>query len=460
MHRAPLLVSCIIVATSIADAQPAQTPPADQAPPPPAPEPNWAPPLPEEPPPPPPTDSAGSATSESTPPAAEPPSESTKPEPESKGSTMEIYGFTMLDIGYDFGQIGDPNWQDVLRPTKLPSFSDEYGKGGRTFADVKQSRFGVKTDIPTDYGDIKTVFEFELFGVGDDAGQTTFRLRHAYGTWKGLRAGQTWSPFMDPDVFPDSIEYWGPPGMAFFRNVQLAYSFYETKDSDFTIALERPGASADSASIDTERFDLTDVVPRFPAPDISADLKLGTSWGYVRLAGIFRYMAWDDLDPTSPTVQGHVYGGGANLSSNIKLAPALIKLQAVYGTAIENYMNDASYDVAPKTDAVTTPMTLQGVGLPVLGLVGFVDMKWNDFLTSTAGYSLVWIDNSAGQTPDAFHIGQYALGNLLVHPTKSLMFGAEFQYGRRTNNSDGFSANDYRIQFSVKYNFTHTVGGH
>ena len=266
---------------------------------------------------------------------------------------MEVYGFAMLDIGYDFGHIGDPNWQDVLRPTKLPAFTDEFGKGGRTFADVKQTRFGVKTDTPTEYGDIKTVFEFELFGVGVDAGQTTFRLRHAYGAWKGLRAGQTWSPFMDPDVFPDSIEYWGPPGMAFFRNVQLAYSFYESKSSDVTVALERPGASADSSSID-ERFDLSGVVPRFPAPDISADVKLGTSWGYVRIAGVFRYMRWDDLNPTSPTIQGHVYGGGVNVSSNIKLAPALIKLQALYGTAIENYMNDATFDVAPKADPLTT----------------------------------------------------------------------------------------------------------
>ena len=27
---------------------------------------------------------------------------------------------------------------------------------------------------------------------------------------------------MDPDVFPNSLEYWGPTGMVFFRNVQSA----------------------------------------------------------------------------------------------------------------------------------------------------------------------------------------------------------------------------------------------
>ena len=28
---------------------------------------------------------------------------------------------------------------------------------------------------------------------------------------------------MDIDVFPNSVEYWGPNGMVFFRNVQVRY---------------------------------------------------------------------------------------------------------------------------------------------------------------------------------------------------------------------------------------------
>ena len=62
-----------------------------------------------------------------------------------------------------------------------------------------------------------------MFGTGVDEGQTTFRLRHAYGELGAFGAGQTWSPFMDPDVFPNSLEYWGPTGMVFFRNVQLRW---------------------------------------------------------------------------------------------------------------------------------------------------------------------------------------------------------------------------------------------
>jgi hypothetical protein len=318
----------------------------------------------------------------------------------------------------------------------------------------------VKATTPTDAGDIKTQFEWELFGVGPDEGQTTFRLRHAYGDWKQFRAGQTWSPFMDIDVFPNSIEYWGPNGMAFFRNVQVAWMPIQG-DSRVTVALERPGASPDTG-IYTGRIELEDVVPRFPAPDLSAEARLGGSWGYIEGAGIVRRIKWDDLgDPVgAPSVNlgGDAWGWGLSASSNIKLSPVLLRLQAVYGEAIQNYMNDAGADIGP--EATGDPRApLDGVALPCLGLVAFADIEWSKRFTSSVGYSLVWIDNSAQQAPDAFHIGHYALGNLLVHPSDKLMIGGEFQWGRRENFSDGFEVNDYRIQFSARFHFGTVLEG-
>ena len=384
-------------------------------------------------------------------PAAPVPPEEAKPE-----GTFEIYGFTMLDAGYDFGQIGNPNWQDTMRPTKLPSFDDEFGKGDRTFLGVRQTRFGVKATTPTRAGEIKTTFEWELFGVGTDEGQTTFRLRHAVGDWKTLRAGQTWSPFMDIDVFPNSIEYWGPNGMVFFRNVQLAWMPIQG-DSRVTVAIERPGATADRGTL-ADRIELDNIVGRYPAPDVSAEGRLGGAWGYVELAGILRWFEWDDLDPAAPDLDGDALGWGLNLSSNIKLGPALLKLQAVYGEGISNYMNDADVDVGPRlTNDPNAP--LDGEALPILGLVAFADMKWNEMFTSSAGWSYQWVDNSDLQAPDAFHVGHYALANLLWHPSDKLMIGGEFQFGRRENNSDGFEVNDYKLQVSVKYNFAKVFGG-
>ena len=61
--------------------------------------------------------------------------------------------------------------------------------------------------------EVRTEFEFDLVGVGADAGETTFPLRQAWGALGPFPAGQTYSVFMDFDVFPMSLEYWGPNGI-------------------------------------------------------------------------------------------------------------------------------------------------------------------------------------------------------------------------------------------------------
>ncbi len=70
-----------------------------------------------------------------------------------------------------------------------------------------------------------------MFGVGADAGQTTIRLRHAWGQWKQFGGGQTNSQFMDVDVFPNMLDYWGPNGMLFFRNVQVFWEPFNDGNS-------------------------------------------------------------------------------------------------------------------------------------------------------------------------------------------------------------------------------------
>ena len=128
---------------------------------------------------------------------------------------FEIYGFAQTDFGYNANQL-NPQWADVMRPSKLPSYKNEYGTDGNTYFSARQTRFGVKSSMPTTMGEFKTQFDFDLFGVGADAGQTTIRLRHAYGQLGHFGAGQTESAFMDVDVFPNTLDYWGPCGMLFF----------------------------------------------------------------------------------------------------------------------------------------------------------------------------------------------------------------------------------------------------
>jgi hypothetical protein len=378
-------------------------------------------------------------------------------QPDPPKPTLELYGFAMMDAGYDFSQV-HPDWFDVVRPVKLPSRKNEFGEDGNTYFSVRQTRFGARSELPTRLGTLKTVFEFELFGTGDDAGKTTFRLRHAYGEVGQFGAGQTWSPFMDIDVFPNSVEYWGPNGMVFFRNVQFRWMPIQG-ESRVTLALERPGASADQGEY-RDRIELQDVRPHFPMPDISGEARLGRKWGYVEVAGMLRRMEWTDIGTDQFDLSGGAWGWGINLSSNLKVFKKdAIKLQLVYGKGIQNYMNDAPEDVGAKPNPGNSRTPVTGEALPLLGIVAFYDRYWNDKFSSTIGYSRLDIDNSDGQAPDAFRTGQYAVTNLLYYPVQDVMVGGEFQFGYRKNFRDGWSVPDYRIQFSFKYNFAFEFGG-
>ena len=326
-----------------------------------------------------------------------------------EGTRVQLSGFIMLDMGYQAHQ-NDPNWGDVLRPSTLPSFEDQYGADGRFFAGIRQSRFGVRTWTATPLGELRTIFDFDLFGVGADAGQTTFHIRDVWAELGSIGAGRAWSPFVDIDVFPNSIEYWGPPGMVFFRNVQLRYMPMQGND-ELYIALERPGASGDPG-VASGSPELADLTAHFPLPDLSAHYRMTRDWGHVQVAGIVRYMEWDDSTPAPVDLSGDATGWGINVSSNIKLPQGTARLQVVYGEGIANYMNDATADVGATGDADV------GEALPVLGVVAFYDHTWSSDWTSSIGYSLIDIDNSAAQTPSAFHRGQYALVNLLFKPDR------------------------------------------
>ncbi|MDH5196037.1 MAG: porin [Gemmatimonadota bacterium] len=369
---------------------------------------------------------------------------------------FDLYGYAMLDMGYQSGQ-NDPNWFDVVRPTKLPAYQDEYGKDGHFFASVRQSRLGVRGYIPTGLGELKTIFEFELYGTGADAGQTTFRLRHAWGELGQIGAGQTSSPFMDPDVFPNSLEYWGPNGMVFFRNVQLRWTPMRG-DGTLMFALERPGASGDQG-VYADRVELQNVKGRFPLPDLSAQYRRTGKWGHVQLAGIVRQIKWDDMLEDQYDLNGSATGWGVNLSSNFKIKDDVVRLQAVYGEGVQNYMNDAPVDIGIQSNPGNTARPIEGKALPILGLVAFYDRTWSGKWSSTVGGSMIDINNSDGQAADAFHRGSYALVNLVHYPVPGVMMGAELQYGRRENKSDGWTSDDVRVQFSFKYNFKHSMGG-
>ena len=371
-----------------------------------------------------------------------------------------VYGFVQTDVGYNFGRT-DPNWFDVVRPSKLPAYENQFGEDGETYFSVRQTRFGIKAFLPTSGGNVRGIFEWELFGVGADQGQTTIRLRHAYGQYKRFGAGQYWSPFMDIDVFPNSQEYWGPSGMAFFRNVQVRYMPLMGKNH-LAIALERAGASGDGGKYD-DIIRERGLTPRFPIPDLSAEYRHTGDWGYVEAAGIIRNIEWDDPVDDQYDLSGSATGWGINISTNLHLGPGTLKGSVLYGEGIENYMNDSTSDIAVVENPGSSTRPLTGELIPVWGMVLFYDFNWAEEWTSTVGFSLISLDyDGTAARPETYVDGRYALANIQYHPTMTkgrVMYGVELQYGGRKNFSDGWDYDAFRIQFSFRYKYSISLGG-
>ncbi len=369
--------------------------------------------------------------------------------------SFEIYGFAQADYIQDFGGRLDPSWDDAFRPSKI-GIDGAYGTDGQSSISVKQSRFGVKGTMPTGGSPITFKFEFDLFGTGADAGQTTFRLRHMYGEWGSILAGQTNSLFMDGDVFPNTIDYWGPAGMVFYRNVQIRWTPFRNDNGHFAIAIERPGNDVDAGNIRLlEGFSGAEVQNDETMPDITAQWRVNGDWGHFQAAGILRNVGYEFRASSADSWNsGSETGWGINLGAAFNvLGSDKILLQVVYGDGIASYMNDGGMDLAPQVVAAVPALNVTSKAVPLTGVVAYYDHSWNEKWTSSIGYSYTEVDNTNFQDGSAFQKGEYASVNLLATPAKNVMVGGELLWGKRTNN-DGSSGDDMRFQFTVKYNFS------
>jgi len=366
----------------------------------------------------------------------------------------DFYGQLMTDAGYNTGQV-NPDYFDVMRPTQLPAWENQYGTDGNVSFGVRQSRLGFKSYIPTKMGELQTRFEFDLFGLGKNAGQTAFHMLYAYAELGMFGAGHHWSLFSDIDGFPNTLEYWGPVGMSLCKNVQFRFIPIQG-NTRLAIALERPGASADEG-IYADRIELDDVKPHFNLPDLTAEFRQTRDWGYVELAGVLRKIEWIDLGTDQYDLSGKAIGWGFNLTTNLKLSEKdLFRGQAVFGQGIENLMNDAPTDIGIQNNFNDPVKPVKGVALPVSGFTLYIDHRWNEEFSSSAGISAVKIQNSDAQAENAFRDGKYASFNLLYNPIPNFLAGAEMIWINRNNFNDGWSSSSTKIQISVKYSFANS----
>ncbi|HZR58906.1 MAG TPA: DcaP family trimeric outer membrane transporter [Terriglobales bacterium] len=363
-------------------------------------------------------------------------------EPEEPGFFLLPGTRTMLrlngSIRTDF--IYDPRisvLSDAFVPSSIPIPS--ISGPGNFIASIRGSRAMADFLIPVgEHGAARTFIQLDFVGPN---GTTAPRLRHFYAQLDNILVGQTFTNFMDPDAFADTLDTQGANSGVSARVPQARYSFGLGGGASAYVSVEVPASSIGFSIAGTAATATT------PAPDGTFRVRNEWERGHIQLASVFR-----DLGVKLPNgFHESAFGWGLNGTGGLEVhGQDNVVVGIAYGHGISRYMADTGgldLDAAPKS---TTDLSLRA--LPLFGAYGSYQHYWSSAVRSSATAGYVQLQNTAFQPANTYHKSTYSSLNLIWNPLGSLDLGAEFLYGRVKEKS-GASANDPRFQITARYTF-------
>ena len=345
---------------------------------------------------------------------------------------LRIGGYFKTDFLYDLRPAGNPE-QFIVSTIPTPTVDNTRN----STLSIRGSRFTLDFRIPESRaGDVRMYLEADEFGTDD----YTPRLRHAYAQVKNILVGQTFSNFMDPDAWPDTVDYHGPNAGITLRNPQVRYGFAVGRNTSVFVSVEKPNTDI------AFTYTVTPVAIS-PAPDVSVRLRYEGNRGHVQLASVFR-----DLAINLPSShQQSVLGWGVSAAGNVRtFGRDNVTYQLAYGHGISKYVGDTSglgLDAAFRSPTDTSLRSLP-IFAPFVGYQHY----WSKSVRSTSSFGFVQLTNTPFQPAATFHKDTYSSVNLIWNAIGSLNVGAEFLYGSKETQG-GTRVNAPRFQISGKYNF-------
>ena len=352
------------------------------------------------------------------------------------GTLIKIAGFIKTDVLVDANQAG--SYYGAYVPSSFPTSPQPHTPNATV--SMRPTRFSTEFLQPVGDGNnnmVKGYFEFDFLSNYD---RNSIRLRQFYAQYKNLLAGQTWSAFGDPDAFPDTLEFEGPPGMMATRNPQIRYTQPLNKSNSIGISVEKSGTDTPFAT------QYGTPVASSLRPDLIGFYRYENTHGHLYFAGISRSVGGVVPSSSTPNLNNHVEGYGGSLSGVWGSEKDNIVFQLMIGKGISNYYNDnfgLGTDVGGSASGklVATPTGT--------GEVGY-QHHWTKIVRSTFSYGYLRINANAEDPGTTYHISHYATGNFIVQPSVNWLFGAEYIYGS-LERKDGFKWIAPRIQASVTY---------
>ncbi|KMQ76337.1 DcaP family trimeric outer membrane transporter [Marinobacter subterrani] len=337
---------------------------------------------------------------------------------------MAVYGYARFNASYDI---------DENVSTSTRSF--DYGKinvgaaedneaTGYFGADAVQSRIGVKATSP----------EGVMVNIEGDFRPGNLRLRHAYGSYNGVLAGQTWSNFTSFVGNTSTLDFDSLPGAAGYqsRTPQIRYTTgalsFSAEDPKNSIA--NAGAAAKNGM-----------------PALTARLEDSAGGLSYSAAVLAQQVGYD-----TGTADGSSFGFGTFVAAKMSLTD-MITIQGAlsYTDGANSYLYRSAADSA-YIGTNGDVETISGYG----GTIG-TGINLGGGRSINVGYGMTEVD-----LDDAVAAGAYTddptqsiaalMANYKWTPVKNVMMGVEYKYATRETQS-GDDGDASSVAFAAQYNF-------
>lgn len=330
--------------------------------------------------------------------------------------------------------------------------------------DLHQTQIKLMSTLQTKTGEeIKAMVEFDFWG-----GNGRMRLRKAFVATDNWLVGQTNVIFGDSDLWPDIMEWEGPPSGVWVRAPQITYrNKFRNKKWSYDISINAP--IQDYIQFGEVEPLLEEADQR--VPDFTTALRYGEETWHVRLSSILR-----NIHYKYDGEKGKVFGYGFALSGKKTWANnSNWQMQLLAGQGIEAYSTSVQgngYDGYPSVGGEFKASPTYGGWT---SYEAYYSEKWHG--TFVLGYSRFYSDdteriifgneilsdatNLVNGNIDNWHY--YGIANLMYDPIENMTIGLEMDYGEKRFDFGGYINGIYtnesrkrdamRISFGIMYAF-------
>jgi hypothetical protein len=358
-------------------------------------------------------------------------------------TTLTVRGYVKADAIWSNHSAGvDSVGDQQLVPGSIPvgPTAGQHKNDQVTFH-ARQSRLGLGTSTPTEYGDLTTYIEGDFFGADGNESSTNshgFRLRHAYGTLGKLLAGQTWTNFFNEQAYIETLDFGGPTGEIFVRQAQFRWT-EKYASGDWSVSAESPeSVLAVPGSATPFRSDSDH------AADFTARIRHNVGRAVYSAGALARNV---HVDSATLGADSGRWGGALNFSGIVPVgARDDLRFDVNGGNAIGRYQvggffPDGYLDASGKLE----------LAHQASGYVAYRHF-WTAQLRSTVEYSAANSTPPAGTAVGINKSDRSQHINLIWSPVAAVNVGGEFIHAQRTV-VGGDQGTLNRLQFSAQYNF-------